>query len=58
MFVGSGIQCGHSAGGVAVVDGHNPRAQEGNIMQFLVLVIVVIAGVGLLFRYLRTRTAH
>jgi hypothetical protein len=57
MFLGSGIRCGHSAGGATVVDGHAPRAQEGNIMQLLILVIVAIVGVGL-FRYLRTRTAH
>jgi hypothetical protein len=56
MFLGSGVGCGGSAGVAAVVDGHHPRAKKGTNMEFLVVAIVAIAGVGV-FRYLRTRSA-
>jgi hypothetical protein len=57
MFLDSGIVLSDSAGVVAVDDGHRPRAKKGTIMEFLIVAIVAVAGVGL-FRYLRTRTAH
>ncbi len=57
MFLGSGVWCGHSAGVVAVVDGHHPGAKKGTIMEILIVAILAIVGFGL-FRYLRTRTAH
>jgi hypothetical protein len=56
MILGSGVRCEDSAGVVAVVDGHRPGAKKGTNMEFLVVAIVAIAGVGL-FRYLRTRSA-
>ena len=56
MFLGSGVWCGHSAGVVAVVDGHHPGAKKGTIMEILIVAILAIVGFGL-FRYLRTRTA-
>jgi hypothetical protein len=42
---------------IAVVYGHHPGAKKGTIMEFLVVAIVAIVGVGL-FRFLRTRTTH
>ena len=57
MFLGSGVQCGHSAGVVAVVDGHHPGAKKGTIMEILIVAIVAIVSFGL-YRYMRTRTAH
>jgi hypothetical protein len=42
---------------VAVVDGHHPGAKKGTNMEFLVVAIVAIVGIGL-FRYLRTRSAN
>jgi hypothetical protein len=57
MFLGSGVRCGHSAGVVAVVDGHHPGAMKGTIMEILVVAIVAIVSFGL-YRYMRTRTAH
>jgi hypothetical protein len=57
MFLGSCVRCGNSAGVMAVVDSHHPGAKKGTIMEFLVVAIVAIVGVGL-YRYLRTRTAH
>jgi hypothetical protein len=46
-----------STGVAAVVDGDHPGAKKGTIMEFLVVGIVAIVGLGL-FRYMRTRTAH
>jgi hypothetical protein len=43
--------------GSAVVDGEGPGPKKGTIMQFLV-ALVVIAGVGLGYRYWRARSAH
>jgi hypothetical protein len=57
MFLGSGVRCGHSAGVVAVVDGHHPGAKKGTIMEILIVAIVAIVSFGL-YRYMRTRTAH
>jgi hypothetical protein len=57
MFLDSGVRCGHSAGVVAVVDGHHPGAMKGTIMEILVVAIVAIVSFGL-YRYMRTRTAH
>jgi hypothetical protein len=57
MFLGSGVRCGHSAGVVAVVDGHFPGAKRGTIMEILIVTIVAIVSFGL-YRYMRTRTAH
>ena len=57
MFRGSGVLCGHSAGVVAVVDGHHPGAKKGTIMEILIVAIVAIVSFGL-YRYMRTRTAH
>jgi hypothetical protein len=42
---------------VAVVDGHHSGAKKGTNMEFLVVAIVAIVGIGL-FRYLRTRSAN
>ena len=57
MFLGSSVRCGHSAGVVAVVDGHHPGAKKGTIMEILIVTIVAIVSFGL-YRYMRTRTAH
>jgi hypothetical protein len=42
---------------MAVADGRHPGARKGTTVEYLVVAIVVIVGVGL-FRYMRTRSAH
>jgi hypothetical protein len=57
MFSGSGVPFVASAGVVAVVDRHHPGVKKGPDMPFLLVAIIVVAGVGL-FRFMRTRTAN
>jgi hypothetical protein len=45
------------AGVVAATGSHHLGAKEGAIMEFLVVAIVAIVGVGL-FRFWRIRSAH
>jgi hypothetical protein len=42
---------------VVVENRHHRRRKKGTLMEFLVLAIAAVVGLGL-FRYLRTRTAH
>ena len=41
--------------GGAVADGHHPGAKKGTSMEFFIVAIVAIVGLGL---YMRARTAH
>jgi hypothetical protein len=42
---------------MAVENSSHRRRKKGTVMEFLVLAIAAVVGLGL-FRYLRTRTAH
>jgi hypothetical protein len=57
MQSSSGVTVLDKRWGGCVTDGNHPGAEEGAIMELLVVAIVAIAGVGL-FRFWRTRSAN